>query len=455
MPETEIECENASPVHSPTEHRKSTKPIMEKRRRARINASLTELKTLLLDVMKKEGTRHHKMEKADILEMTVKHLRQIQRQQFTVALAEDPTVLDKYQSGFNECVGEVSRYVDSLEGLTPEIRSRLLAHLTKCVNGVSSRSQQVSAASTAIKNLASLNSGPPSPPLLAPKATNVVQDINNNNNCIPNLQSALQGLSVLSNGSVAQAVQGDLNGVRILPNRGNVAFVIPSNMLGGQQVPGYIIPVYTGVQQQQHQQNNLNSSGSEGGQSPKGPSSPTPLVVIPSSLPSPSSSPSSPRSRPSSASGSMPLSPVSYPSASPPVAQDLHEVDTPPSPHRGAFTPVRPQPYTTRPEHRHNRSPAAGSRASPLPQMHPNQIPAHQSHPLNNIQQHQQLHPVHQVHHQQQQQHQQPLHHHPIQNDLPPQRSIPEQQVPLDVSLQRPHPANVKTEHKDDMWRPW
>ena len=29
-----------------------------------------------------QGTRHNKMEKADILEMTVKHLRQIQRQQF-------------------------------------------------------------------------------------------------------------------------------------------------------------------------------------------------------------------------------------------------------------------------------------------------------------------------------------------------------------------------------------
>ena len=32
----------------------SSKPIMEKRRRARINASLCELKSLLLEVMKKE-----------------------------------------------------------------------------------------------------------------------------------------------------------------------------------------------------------------------------------------------------------------------------------------------------------------------------------------------------------------------------------------------------------------
>lgn len=37
---------------------KSSKPIMEKRRRARINESLSQLKTLILDALKKDvGTR--------------------------------------------------------------------------------------------------------------------------------------------------------------------------------------------------------------------------------------------------------------------------------------------------------------------------------------------------------------------------------------------------------------
>ena len=57
----------------------TAKPLMEKKRRARINASLTELKNLLVDVLKQEGIRSNKMEKADILETTVKYLRQIQR----------------------------------------------------------------------------------------------------------------------------------------------------------------------------------------------------------------------------------------------------------------------------------------------------------------------------------------------------------------------------------------
>ncbi|KAL4671359.1 hypothetical protein H8959_004068 [Pygathrix nigripes] len=37
-----------------SEHRKSSKPIMEKRRRARINESLSQLKTLILDALKKD-----------------------------------------------------------------------------------------------------------------------------------------------------------------------------------------------------------------------------------------------------------------------------------------------------------------------------------------------------------------------------------------------------------------
>lgn len=37
-----------------TSHLQSSKPIMEKRRRARINESLGQLKTLILDALKKD-----------------------------------------------------------------------------------------------------------------------------------------------------------------------------------------------------------------------------------------------------------------------------------------------------------------------------------------------------------------------------------------------------------------
>uniref|UniRef100_UPI00398EC5C4 hairy-related 9 isoform X2 n=1 Tax=Pristiophorus japonicus TaxID=55135 RepID=UPI00398EC5C4 len=157
---------------SASENRKSSKPIMEKRRRARINESLTQLKTLILDALKKDvswlqiqppnhdvfarreadgigtemgagadgcklffffqSSRHSKLEKADILEMTVKHLRNLQRVQMT-ALTADPTVLGKYRAGFNECMNEVTRFLSTCEGVNADVRSRLLGHLSSCL----------------------------------------------------------------------------------------------------------------------------------------------------------------------------------------------------------------------------------------------------------------------------------------------------------------------------------
>lgn len=57
------------------EPRRANKPLMEKRRRARINQSLAALKALILDSAKADNTKHSKLEKADILELTVRILR--------------------------------------------------------------------------------------------------------------------------------------------------------------------------------------------------------------------------------------------------------------------------------------------------------------------------------------------------------------------------------------------
>ncbi|NXD31693.1 HES1 factor, partial [Spelaeornis formosus] len=114
----------------------SSKPIMEKRRRARINESLGQLKTLILDALKKDSSRHSKLEKADILEMTVKHLRNLQRAQMSAALSADPTVLGKYRAGFNECMNEVTRFLSTCEGVNADVRTRLLGHLSACLGQI-------------------------------------------------------------------------------------------------------------------------------------------------------------------------------------------------------------------------------------------------------------------------------------------------------------------------------
>ncbi|KAJ8676149.1 hypothetical protein QAD02_011935 [Eretmocerus hayati] len=124
-----------SPSVTPTprrssENRRSNKPIMEKRRRARINNCLNDLKALILDAMKKDPARHSKLEKADILEMTVKHLESMQRQQVALASATDPTVLNKFRAGFTECASEVGKF----PGLEASTKRRLMAHLASCLS---------------------------------------------------------------------------------------------------------------------------------------------------------------------------------------------------------------------------------------------------------------------------------------------------------------------------------
>nr|CAD7459689.1 unnamed protein product [Timema tahoe] len=184
----------------------SNKPIMEKRRRARINHCLNELKTLILDAMKKDPARHSKLEKADILEMTVKHLQTVQRQQLTVAMTTDPGVLHKFKTGFNECAGEVSRYISRMEGVEAEVKQRLIGHLANCVTGL----QQLSPFSFgggmggALSAMAALQGGGPTLPLSP-------GDVNNNQH-----SSRLQGLHLIP----SRLPTGEL--ALLLPNSGQL-----------------------------------------------------------------------------------------------------------------------------------------------------------------------------------------------------------------------------------------
>ncbi|XP_065174039.1 protein deadpan [Atheta coriaria] len=121
---------------SKAELRKTHKPIMEKRRRAKINNCLNEIKDLILSAMKKDPERHSKLEKADILEMAVKHLKSVQKQQKEIAIRTDPTLALKYKSGYLECASEVSSYVDQIDGVDAGLKQRLSSHLNKCANTI-------------------------------------------------------------------------------------------------------------------------------------------------------------------------------------------------------------------------------------------------------------------------------------------------------------------------------
>ncbi|XP_010874010.1 transcription factor HES-2-like [Esox lucius] len=89
------------------ELRKTMKPLMEKRRRARINDSLNHLKTLILPLTGKDHSRHSKLEKADILEMTVRFLSDLRA-------APEKSTSDGYKDGYKACMQRVT-------GLLPEM----------------------------------------------------------------------------------------------------------------------------------------------------------------------------------------------------------------------------------------------------------------------------------------------------------------------------------------------
>ncbi|XP_043222753.1 protein hairy-like [Amphibalanus amphitrite] len=104
-----------------SETRRVNKPIMEKRRRARINDCLNELKSLVLEGLKKDPARHSKLEKADILEMAVKHLRSLQ--------ARPAAPAARFQEGYADCAREVAAFLSGRPEPEPELRQRLMVHL--------------------------------------------------------------------------------------------------------------------------------------------------------------------------------------------------------------------------------------------------------------------------------------------------------------------------------------
>ncbi|CAH1774406.1 unnamed protein product [Owenia fusiformis] len=131
----------------PTNERKANKPLMEKRRRARINNCLAELKSIVLEALKKDPARYSKLEKADILEMTVQYLQTVHKPPVDSAAPSQapsrhsPDMFENYSMGYNSCVRETIRYMDTIDdGIDVEMKDRISGHLSKRTQNVDCRS---------------------------------------------------------------------------------------------------------------------------------------------------------------------------------------------------------------------------------------------------------------------------------------------------------------------------
>lgn len=107
-----------------------------------------------------EGENLTKLEKADVLELTVRHLHQLHREGElslnpggtgifnrppSAGSTSAPADRRRYQGGFLACAQQVASYVMKTPGLEPGLGQRLLAHLARCSQQLSPDTQPVPA----------------------------------------------------------------------------------------------------------------------------------------------------------------------------------------------------------------------------------------------------------------------------------------------------------------------
>ncbi|KAK6171373.1 hypothetical protein SNE40_019578 [Patella caerulea] len=105
------------------EMERSSHKVIEKRRRDRINNCLAELSQSVPSVFAKQTSG--KLEKAEILEMTVEYLRAIQATDIGIRFENGEwfsgdiwsDFIQHYQLGYNDCIREVVRYMTDVEGM--------------------------------------------------------------------------------------------------------------------------------------------------------------------------------------------------------------------------------------------------------------------------------------------------------------------------------------------------
>ena len=115
------------------------KPMLERKRRARMNTCLTELKELMVGANSTDCESITKLEKADVLELTVTHLKKLQKAD-ALAIHAVPQREVHFRNGFKQCVNEVARFVNLIPGIDMSVSKSLLGHLHSVISQFDSRS---------------------------------------------------------------------------------------------------------------------------------------------------------------------------------------------------------------------------------------------------------------------------------------------------------------------------
>ncbi|XP_074009556.1 transcription cofactor HES-6-like isoform X3 [Numenius arquata] len=102
--------------------RRTRKPLVEKKRRARINESLQELRLLLAD-------SEAKLENAEVLELTVRRVQAVLERRSLEGGRLQREASERFAAGYIQCMHEVHTFVSGCPGIDATTAAELLNHL--------------------------------------------------------------------------------------------------------------------------------------------------------------------------------------------------------------------------------------------------------------------------------------------------------------------------------------
>lgn len=104
--------------------RKARKPLVEKKRRARINESLQELRLLLAG-----AEVQAKLENAEVLELTVRRVQGALRGRAREREQLQAEASERFAAGYIQCMHEVHTFVSTCQAIDATVAAELLNHL--------------------------------------------------------------------------------------------------------------------------------------------------------------------------------------------------------------------------------------------------------------------------------------------------------------------------------------
>lgn len=114
------------------QYRKVMKPLLERKRRARINKCLDDLKDLMAECVAQTGDA--KFEKADILEVTVEYLRKLKQTKAANNNTNASATEHSFRAGYIRAANEVSRALAALPKVDVAFGTTLMTHLGMRLN---------------------------------------------------------------------------------------------------------------------------------------------------------------------------------------------------------------------------------------------------------------------------------------------------------------------------------